>query len=179
MGSVHKFKPPRRNGKKPRPRTHDAGKLRGVDQRGYIQAMLATMGVSLGTLLGIAGWNWWEQAHGDDASLGSSTISCSSPRVIDGDTLDCDGQRIRLEGIDAPELPGHCRQGRRCAPGDPFASMASLERLVAGKTVTCKQSDMDSYGRIVAHCSVGATDLSCAQLSLGLAISRYARISCQ
>ena len=43
--------------------------------------------------------------------------------VNDGDTLRCqDGTRIRLSGIDAPELDGHCQPGRACVPGDPLAS---------------------------------------------------------
>src|ERR1700712_1173347 len=48
-------------------------------------------------------------------------------RVVDGDTLRCGNERVRLLGIDAPELPGHCRIGRACAPGDPYASTASLQ----------------------------------------------------
>lgn len=47
-------------------------------------------------------------------------------RVVDGDTLRCDGGRVRLLGIDAPELPGHCAPNRDCAPGDAFESTESL-----------------------------------------------------
>jgi endonuclease YncB( thermonuclease family) len=39
--------------------------------------------------------------------------------VTDGDTIRCNGERIRLLGIDTPELPGHCRKGRDCVSGDP------------------------------------------------------------
>ena len=40
---------------------------------------------------------------------------CRAAYVIDGDTIACaTGPRIRLASIDAPELPGHCRTGRRC-----------------------------------------------------------------
>lgn len=31
--------------------------------------------------------------------------------AIDGDTLRCGRERIRLLGTDAPELPGHCQRG--------------------------------------------------------------------
>ena len=34
--------------------------------------------------------------------------------VTDGDTIRCDGEPIRLLGIDTPEVPGHCREGRDC-----------------------------------------------------------------
>lgn len=46
--------------------------------------------------------------------------------AIDGETLRCGKERIRLLGIDAPETPGHCRRGRKCVEGDPYASKAAL-----------------------------------------------------
>lgn len=52
--------------------------------------------------------------------------------VTDGDTIRCRGERIRLLGIDTPELPGHCRQGRDCVPGDPVASTLSLDTAMVG-----------------------------------------------
>ncbi len=139
---------------------------------GYVQAMLAAIGLSLGVLAGLVATGVIE--------LGGAapTFQCSSPRVLDGDTLDCGAQRIRLQGIDAPELPGHCRPGRDCTPGDPYASTANLGRLVNGKTMECRKIDTDVYGRTVARCSVGEIDLSCAQIEGGYAIRRYGVIFC-
>lgn len=42
---------------------------------------------------------------------------------------------FRLLSIDAPEMPGHCRRGRACTPGDPYASKASVSGLVRGQAV--------------------------------------------
>ena len=100
------------------------------------------------------------------------------PRVIDGDTFACGGKRVRLQGIDAPETEGHCRPGRDCAPGDPTASTNNLRGLVRWSKVVCRQTDTDVYGRAVAICSAGKTDLSCAQVNGGYAIYRYAAITC-
>lgn len=107
-----------------------------------------------------------------------SAFTCSGPTVVDGDTLRCGATRIRLQGIDAPEMPGHCRQGRECAPGDPYASTDNLRRLVSGGAMECRQTDTDRYGRVVAMCKVGGTDLSCEQVRSGNAIRRYAPITC-
>lgn len=41
-------------------------------------------------------------------------FACSNVGIIDGDTFDCGSTRIRLHGIDSPEMPGHCRSGREC-----------------------------------------------------------------
>lgn len=108
----------------------------------------------------------------------AADIVCSSAEVTDGDTIRCGQNSIRLEGIDAPEMPGHCRPGRRCTPGDPYASQANLEQLIGRSEVLCEQTDTDQYGRIVARCTAKGEDLSCAQVRAGYAVKRYGWISC-
>lgn len=112
------------------------------------------------------------------AARPSEDVGCTDPRVVDGDTLRCGATRIRLQGIDAPELPGHCARGRACTPGDPFASTDNLRTLVSGATMVCRQTDTDRYGRTVARCSARGRNLSCAQIAGGFAVRRYAPISC-
>jgi endonuclease YncB( thermonuclease family) len=105
-------------------------------------------------------------------------FSCTEARVSDGDTFRCGKQRIRLYGIDAPELPGHCNKGRRCTPGDPYASTRNLAAQLNKGAIECREIDRDRYGRIVADCSAGEVDLSCAQLKGGFAVRRYGNIAC-
>jgi endonuclease YncB( thermonuclease family) len=110
---------------------------------------------------------------------------CAAAVAVDGDTLRCAnvenaGGRVRLAAIDAPELPGHCRKGRRCAPGDPYKARAYLASLIKGRAVQCEQVDAspdrkgfqahDPYGRIVARCRSGDRDLGKAMISAGRAI---------
>lgn len=103
---------------------------------------------------------------------------CSPLSVTDGDTIRCGSERVRLIGIDAPEMAGHCRIGRTCAPGDPFESKAALDTLTAGKNVTCERSGIDRYGRTLASCSNGTVNLSCALVARGAAIVRYGGFPC-
>ena len=92
------------------------------------------------------------------------TTACNA---IDGDTLRCGAARIRLIGIDAAELPGHCRTGRRCASGNPHAQHGALKRLSEGK-LTIWPVATDKYGRIVARVRNSAgLDLSCAMIAQG------------
>jgi micrococcal nuclease len=98
------------------------------------------------------------------ASPGASQPAVASAcRVVDGDTLRCGSERVRLLGIDAPELPGHCAAGRLCAPGDPYASSRSLEQALAGNLKVTRVG-LDRYGRTLALVAGNKGDLSCWQL---------------
>ena len=85
---------------------------------------------------------------------------------------------MRMYGIDAPEMPGACRPGRACTPGDPYASRDHLAKLTAGKSVRCEQKDTDVYGRRVVRCTADSVDISCAMVADGYAVERYAPLNC-
>ncbi|QYE35241.1 thermonuclease family protein [Polymorphobacter sp. PAMC 29334] len=85
---------------------------------------------------------------------------------------------MRLYAIDAPEMPGACRPGRRCTPGDPYASRDHLTALTTGKAVKCRQLDVDHYGRRVVQCFAASVDLSCRMVADGFAVERYGRLEC-
>lgn len=107
-------------------------------------------------------------------------IVCERPWVSDGDTLWCRNLpvRVRLIGIDAPELPGHCNPGRQCTPGNGSASKRVLIGLVQSGPVAVKPQGYDHYGRILARVSVNQVDLSCEMVARGAAVRRYAPIDC-
>ncbi|WP_405402551.1 thermonuclease family protein [Paracoccus sp. Ld10] len=75
-------------------------------------------------------------------------------RVIDGDTLDVDGKRVRLHGIDAPESNQTRRHQLRVGECGVEATRA-LERLIGISAVTCEKRATDRYGRMVATCDAG------------------------
>lgn len=93
--------------------------------------------------------------------------------VVDGDTLRIGKERVRLLGIDAPELHG-CPRTRTCAPGDGQASKAALARQIGGREVRITRVGKDRYGRTLAVAHVGEVNLSCAQLADGQAIYKSA-----
>lgn len=93
----------------------------------------------------------------------------SGCKVTDGDTIRCDGERIRLLGIDTPEVSGHCREDRDCVPGDPYAATQSLADALIG-TIRISRVGTDHYGRTLATLSSTKGDLSCWQLQHGQAI---------
>ncbi|ATI54489.1 nuclease [Sphingomonas melonis] len=99
------------------------------------------------------------------------SIPSAQCRATDGDTIRCGDERIRLLGIDAPELPGHCRRGRRCTIGDPYRATASLRRAMSGR-LTITSVGHDRYGRTLALVRGSNGDLSCWQLRNKQAIYR-------
>lgn len=101
------------------------------------------------------------------ALLAAAALSCT---VTDGDTLRCGAERVRLIGIDAPEMPGHCPRWRHCAEGDGPASKAALESLVRGRAIRLDRTGTDHYGRTLAVAWAGNINLACAQLAAGQAV---------
>ncbi|MFT0859493.1 thermonuclease family protein [Ancylobacter sp. G4_0304] len=93
-----------------------------------------------------------------------------SVRVADGDSLEVGGERIRLEGLDAPELHQSCGAPGREWPCGRRAREA-LQKLVDAGEVSCRPVDEDRYGRAVAICEAGGRDLGRAMVAQGLAIS--------
>lgn len=94
---------------------------------------------------------------------------CAAPIVVDGDTLRCGGLRLRLLGIDAPELH-RCPKWRTCVSGDGEASRRSLVAAVGRGRVRYQIITTDRFGRKVVMARAGRNNLSCWQLHRGQAV---------
>jgi len=90
--------------------------------------------------------------------------------VIDGDTIEIHGNRVRLFGIDAPEAEQLCRDEKRREYRCGQVAANALAEHVEGKTVTCVARDVDQYGRTVAVCSSASLDIGDWLVRRGLAI---------
>lgn len=95
--------------------------------------------------------------------------------VVDGDTLDVAGMRVRLWGIDAPESRQVCSVAGTEYPCGGRAT-AHLRALVGDRPVACEPRGTDRYGRTVALCRVDGSDLGAAMVRDGWAVAfvRYA-----
>ena len=91
-------------------------------------------------------------------------------RAIDGDSLELGGRRVRLLGIDAPELRQTCRKSGGTTPCGQRA-YAELKFIISGKHVECESFGYDRYDRTLAKCRAGETDLGAAMVRKGWAIS--------
>ncbi len=97
--------------------------------------------------------------------------------VIDGDTIEVAGARIRIHGIDSPERAGTCRD----RDGSPWRcgdwATAEMRGLAEGRRVDCTDLGERTHGRVVARCTLDGQDLAALAIGRGLARAcpRHAR----
>ena len=97
-----------------------------------------------------------------------------SVKVIDGDTIKINGEKVRLHGIDAPEMKQICQN----VNNNPYAcGVVAKEALYnwiskSKKKVYCYYSERDRYKRIIGKCYLGAN--SSNSLNKGMVSSGHA-----
>jgi endonuclease YncB( thermonuclease family) len=101
----------------------------------------------------LVGWNMIlpvaRTSHSGGAIVGYA-------RVIDGDTLDLSGARIRLHGIDAPESTRTCTIAERVYRCGEWVTQA-LADLVRGQALRCDPLGLDPYRRTIGRCKIEST----------------------
>ncbi|XUJ35279.1 thermonuclease family protein [Bradyrhizobium japonicum] len=80
--------------------------------------------------------------------------------IVDGDTLEIHGARIRLWGVDAPESSQLCRGEDSLQYRCGAKAANELAAFIGERPVSCAPTSLDRYGRTVASCAVGGTDLA-------------------
>lgn len=101
-------------------------------------------------------------------SAAASAAPNGTVRVIDADTLDVGGTRVRLFGIDAPEMGQPCSaEGRTWDCG--AWTRDAVANAFEGAYARCTARDTDRYGRVVAQCSIDGRDMGEAIVNSGLA----------
>lgn len=104
-----------------------------------------------------------------NAALAQTAIVDVVTHIEDGDTLCVGSMKVRLEGIDTPEIQDDCRRrhGRwKCGP----QASAALHDMVANRTVTCVPMYCDPRGRTVAVCRLDGADIGEAMVRAGWAV---------
>ena len=74
---------------------------------------------------------------------GGRRISC----VVDGDTFWVAGEKVRLQGIDAPEVNGACAYERELAQ----EATRRLSEILSDDSFSLERSGKDRYGRTLAR----------------------------
>jgi endonuclease YncB( thermonuclease family) len=91
-------------------------------------------------------------------------------KVIDGDTIHIDKNKIRLHGIDAPERNQNCLyNNQEWACGKE--STSALKKLINNQLINCKIKSIDRYNRYVAICFANEINLNKLMVKKGWATS--------
>ncbi|WP_442917776.1 thermonuclease family protein [Magnetovibrio sp. PR-2] len=92
-------------------------------------------------------------------------------RIVDGDTLWIDKTKIRLHGIDTPEMKQLCTLPN----GSPYScgntSSKVLASLVQNQSIVCEGLSYDRYKRLIARCYAGAIELNHEMVRQGWALA--------
>jgi endonuclease YncB( thermonuclease family) len=112
----------------------------------------------------------WTPAIAADDLTGQASI-------IDGDTLEIHGTRIRLWGMDAPESSQLCRGEDSLQYRCGAKAANDLDAFIAHRPISCIPISLDQYGRTVATCSVDGVDLGewLVRNGLGLDWPQYSK----
>lgn len=101
------------------------------------------------------------------------------PRVIDGDSLEINNNKIRLFGIDAPEKKQICKK--------PFLSISflnfqkkykcglistiKLKNLIGNKIIKCISESKDKYNRFLSICYLEKKNINSWLVKNGYAVA--------
>jgi endonuclease YncB( thermonuclease family) len=92
--------------------------------------------------------------------------------VVDGDTIQIHGRRIRLFGMDAPEAVQTCEANGRENRCGEAASHALADRI-RDQTVNCDWLDVDGYEQLMAVCTANGEDLGAFMVRAGWALASH------
>jgi endonuclease YncB( thermonuclease family) len=91
-------------------------------------------------------------------------------RVVDGDTIHLDGEKIRFTGIDTPELKQTCINNGVKDPCGVTAKEILIDKI-GDNNVECISEGKDQYKRILAECFVNGDSLSSYLVRSGYAFA--------
>ena len=91
-------------------------------------------------------------------------------KVIDGDTIVLNGEKIRFSGIDTPELKQTCIDEDKEVFCGVLAKMLLIEKI-GNKTPECISEGKDIYKRTLAECFIDGESLSSFLVRSGYAFA--------
>ena len=106
----------------------------------------------------------------------SGYVHADNLKIVDGDTIHLNGEKIRFTGIDTPELKQTCIKEGVIEPCGVTAKKFLIEKIGNNK-VNCISEGKDQYKRTLAECFVNGESLSSylVRSGYGFAYRRYSK----
>jgi endonuclease YncB( thermonuclease family) len=134
-------------------------------RRGRVKPLLVLL--VLAALL-VTAWYFDDSING----YGPVPVTGQALHIADGDSFALGPRKLRLQGIDAPELHQSCKNAAGQLWPCGRAAQASLELMLTQPGLACDAEAHDRYARSLAYChSQRTADIAAAQVAEGFAIS--------
>lgn len=92
-------------------------------------------------------------------------------RIIDGDTIEVNSEKIRLHGIDTPETKQKCFNNNHLQYSCGERATKELRDIIGTNEVSCIRKDKDRYGRSVSVCYVKGQNINALLVERGWAVA--------
>jgi len=99
-----------------------------------------------------------------------NTSFADNLKIVDGDTIVLNGEKIRFSGIDTPELKQTCMNGDEKVFCGKTAKMLLIKKI-GNETPECISEGKDAYKRTLAECFVNGESLSAFLVRSGYAFA--------
>ena len=132
--------------------------------------MLTFRSLLVPALAGLAGW------LASPAPVAAGVVIEGVAHFVDADTIDIAGVRIRVQGIDAPELDETCQRDNGAVWHCGAWSAQEARRRWQGEWLTCFDLGERTHDRVVAQCLHDGRDIAAVMVAEGVVLScpRYA-----
>jgi len=88
-------------------------------------------------------------------------------RIVDGDTIIVNSEKIRLHGIDTPETKQKCMNNNGHQNACGIRATKELRDIIGTNKVSCKRKDKDRYVRSVSVCYIKGQDINALLVERG------------
>ena len=103
-------------------------------------------------------------------TIETKKVKSDSIKIVDGDTIVLNGEKIRFSGIDTPELKQTCMQGDQEVACGMSAKLLLIKKI-GNEIPKCISEGKDYFKRTLAECFVNGESLSSFLVRSGYAFA--------
>ena len=106
-----------------------------------------------------------------NSSFSISKDVYTSLKIIDGDTIILNSEKIRFYGIDTPEKKQKCKNKNGLSYPCGLVATNELKKIIISGKLFCKKKTTDRYRRSISTCYVNGVDISSLMVKNGWALA--------
>ena len=104
-------------------------------------------------------------------SISTVVNAGSSLKIIDGDTIILNSEKIRFYGIDTPEIKQTCTNNNEQSYSCGVKATLELKKIIGSRKVSCIKKTKDRYKRSISICYVDGKDINSLMVKKGWALA--------